>query len=573
MHAPVGRGSGRTAFARACASLGILAGALGAAVSARAQEAAAPDTVAVIPARGAATSRPADPSALESLDGRPIRSVEARVHNVFDPLPTGPMRSVGRLANRVHMRTRAGVVRDQFLLHPGDTWTRARGEEAARQLRTLDFLEPMRLEAVPAGDSVDVRVETRDVWTTQPEFDVERGGGQVFGMFGFTEHNLFGFGKTVTLAYRQDPVGITRSAGLEDPGVAGSRLQLRVSGARGTSGASDAIEAAVPFYALDTRWSFGVTGLRRSGTAHLFQNNAEVATLGEHLEESRAFIGRGWRSGGIVRRVTVSAGSIDRRLDPTSTTPDADVPESFVGPQEFLRLRDVMAEVRLWEPRFIERTGVARVDQVEDFDLGPSLSVGLGIAPRAFGSDSDYGLFRSRLDVGTSTPFGFGQLSTQFTGRWRSSAEEVQQTSRARWIWQRRPEHTIEASLLGSSGFRMPRNYQVVIGGLNGLRAYPVHAVAGARVLRWNVEDRHMLVRDVLQFVSIGSALFWDGARGWGPGAEGTGPFNCAGVGLRLAPPRTAIGPILRADVAWPITPTRDGRREAVLSIGSSRAF
>ena len=113
----------------------------------------------------------------------------------------------------------------------------------------------------------------------------------------------------------------------------------------------------------------------------------------------------------------------------------------------------------------------------------------------------------------------------------------------------------------------------MVVGGLNGLRAYPVHAVAGKRLVRWNVEDRHALVSNLFQFMTVGSAVFMDGARGWGSGAEGTGWFTDAGIGLRIAPPRAAIGPVIRVDVAWPISPTRDARREPVLSIGSSQAF
>src|SRR5262249_19919924 len=161
----------------------------------------------------------------------------------------------------------------------------------------------------------------------------------------------------------------------------------------------------------------------------------------------------------------------------------------------------------------------------------------LGMAPSAFGSSSGYGAFQARFDTGVETPFGIGLLRTGIQGRWRRSPEEVLETATGRWIWQSSPAHTFEAAALGAAGSRPPRNYQVVVGGLNGLRAYPVHAVAGKRLLRWNVEDRHDIVRDLFQFMTIGSAVFADGARGWGSGAEGTSWFTDAGVGLRIAPP------------------------------------
>jgi hypothetical protein len=238
-----------------------------------------------------------------------------------------------------------------------------------------------------------------------------------------------------------------------------------------------------------------------------------------------------------------------------------------------LRLRRTWVGLRWWHPNYIERTGIERVDRVEDFDLGPSLTLRLGAAPKFLGSSADEGAFLARLDGGASTPFGFGIFRSSIDGRWRRRVEEVVQQASGRWIAQAGTNQVLEAAVSGIAGRRMPRTFQVVAGGLNGLRAYPVHAVAGTRMVRWNVEARRMLLRDIFQFVSIGAATFLDGARAWGTGAEGTPPFQCAGVGIRLAPPRAALGPVIRVDLAWPLSPTRDGKREAVVSIGSAHAF
>jgi hypothetical protein len=44
-------------------------------------------------------------------------------------------------------------------------------------------------------------------------------------------------------------------------------------------------------------------------------------------------------------------------------------------------------------------------------------------------------------------------------------------------------------------------------------------------------------------------------------------------VGLRIALPQWSLGQVMRIDVAWPVEPTRDGQRNAVLSFGSSQGF
>ncbi len=527
----------------------------------------------VIPAQPPPPGAPDSSRDARTLDGRRIRNIEVRTHNVFDPLPVGPLRFVGQLANHLHIRTRTSVVREQILLRPGAIWTAARGQESVRLLRTLNFLDPLSIRAIPVGDSVDVIVETRDEWTTQPEANLERGGGKLFGAFAFTENNLLGFGKSVSLGYREDPIGITRSIDYTDPGIGGSRLQFHVNGSRGTSGSSDDLELVQPFYAIEAPGTFGVTAVRTSGDAHLFQNNAEVATLSQRVEDVQAFVGRGWRRGEGVIRSTLSYESLDRKLGATRVAAGASPPPSFLGNEEILKLHQVAIEARFWEPRFIERTGVSQADRIEDYDLGPSFSVKLGVAPEFLGSSSSFGSFQAHLDAGVETPLGIGLLRSGIQGRWARSPEEVLETASGRWIWQSSPAHTFEAAVLGAAGTRPARNYQTVVGGLNGLRAYPVHQVAGTRLFRWNAEDRHAVIRNLWQVMTIGSAVFVDGARGWGAGAEGTGWFHDAGIGLRIAPPRAAIGPVIRADVAWPISPTRDGRREPVLSIGSSQAF
>jgi hemolysin activation/secretion protein len=143
----------------------------------------------------------------------------------------------------------------------------------------------------------------------------------------------------------------------------------------------------------------------------------------------------------------------------------------------------------------------------------------------------------------------------------------------ARWHHKWRPGHVLVLSAFGMGGKDAPRDFQVVVGGLNGLRAYSVQALAGNELVRLNAEQRWILVRNRWDLISVGMAAFYDAARAWGPGAVGTGWFNAAGFGMRFSTPRSALGPVIRLDVAWPISPTRDGSREAVFTFGSSQAF
>lgn len=508
---------------------------------------------------------------VDSAEGLPIRGVTIVPRTVFEPVPPGRLGPIYRLVNRMHVRTRPGTLREQLLFAPGGPWSHERGHETERNLRALDFLNPSPIVATVRADSVDVRVETRDTWSTRPEFDLESFEGRAYGSIAFTERNLLGYGKSLAFTYREVPTGISRSFSYEDPGVAGSRTKLRYAASDGSLGASDLFEVGVPFYALDTPYAFQISRARASSIASLFQRTESVATFDREVERFEAWWGNGWRDGETIRRLKWTFRAADRRFGPSTLEPGA--PPEFDGPREVLRLRQLAVEGRIWRPRYIERTNVDRMDLIEDFEVGPSFGVTLGAAPRALGSTAGETFGGARLDLGAETPYGFGWVRTDVSSRVRGGPVETIERVDARWVGQSERRHALVLSALGIRGSRTPRDFQVMVGGLSGLRSYPVQALAGTRLWRLNAEQRWTVKQNAWQVVSLGAVAFADAARAWGPGATGTDWFVSSGAGLRLALPQWSLGSLIRLDVGWPISPTRDGHRRPILSIGSSQAF
>src|SRR5262249_30458329 len=157
-----------------------------------------------------------------------------------------------------------------LLLAAGEPWSGARARESERGLRALNIFDSVRVRARRSGDSVVVGVETRDSWTTTPEFSLERGGGRTFGSFRFAEHNLIGRAQQIGFSYRNDPAGISRWVEIGDPGVDGTRVQVSGGASEGGSGTIQHVAVALPFYAEDTPLSFGARVERARTTAHLF---------------------------------------------------------------------------------------------------------------------------------------------------------------------------------------------------------------------------------------------------------------------------------------------------------------
>ena len=517
---------------------------------------------------------PDPPAALaphDSAEGLPISRVQVLPHNIFDPVPGGAFAPVYRLANRLHIRTREKTVRDQLLFRPGDRWSNDIGRETVRNLRALNFLAPSQIVAQRDGDSAVVSVTTRDVWSTSAEFNIESADGKEYGSIAFTESNLAGLGKAFALTYRSIPDSRSFGFSYNDPSVLGSRFRLRYGASDGTSGASDEVGFGVPFYALETPHAYGISWARTTSVVHLYESNAEVVNFNQRIEDAEIHWGQGYRISDTVARWGLNFRDLDRRFGPTQAL--VSPPEEFVGGEESLRLRRIGVEGRLWHPTYIERTRVNGFGLVEDFDVGHSISLEGGWAPKELGSTDDEGFVQGRLDLGVETPLGFGTLRSSAQTRLQPDPIETLGRLDARWITQWAKSQTLVLAGIGAVSVEAPRNFQLVVGGLNGLRAYPVQAVAGTRGWRLNAENRMVLGENFWESVTVGAVGFMDAARAWGAGSGPSQWFVDAGTGLRIALPQWSLGQVLRIDVAWPLSPTRDGQRDAVLTFGSSQAF
>lgn len=338
-------------------------------------------------------------------------------------------------------------------------------------------------------------------------------------------------------------------------------------------GKSNAVSLGLPFWADDAPVTMGAAWNRDVSLAHLYQGDAEVARVPVRVENAEAWWGTGRRAAdGTVQRFVATFRAFDRRFGPSELEPGS--PPDFGGGEEQLRLRRLEGEMTLWRPRFVVRRGVNFMDRAEDFDLGTQFRVGLGVAPRAFGSDADEGWLMGRIDAGAGGgAAGFGLGGVELRSRVRSGLRETLARVNARWIVQPIGSAALVTAITGAAGRRMPRDFQLRVGALSGLRGFGVNDLAGTQVWRGNSEVRWTAKRDVLQLVTLGGAVFWDSARAYGPGSGGESWHHDAGFGLRLSLPHSALNAVARFDVAWPVGPGVDGRHGPAYSFGSGQAF
>jgi hypothetical protein len=519
-----------------------------------------------------AAARPAGAAPGPPLEGRRIRHLEVRTRDIF-VVPEGRVGGVYSLANHLHVRTRAATVRGALVFREGDRWTEAGRAESERHLRALAFLVPDSIVARPAGeDAVDVTVSVHDNWTTSPEFGIESGGGQHYTSVSFIERNFLGLGTSVAAGYRSDVNGISRLASVDDNDLFGSHWRGRVAFSNGSSGPGQSAALALPFWSDEAPLTLGADADHAKLQSHLYADGSEVAQVSAEETRANLYVGHGRRSGGLVRRTVWSLEVRDRSVSPTR--PLAGAPAVFVRPADDVRVRRLAVETRWWKPRYVVRRGVDLIDRNEDFDLGPQLVLKGGFAPVALGSSADEGHASLRAAAGADAgPLGFGGVNLSGSASLRPSPREERLDLAARWVQQPGSRWTTVASFWGGVGRHMPSDFQFTLGGVSGLRAFPVHELTGTEAYRGNAEVRWVGVRDWFQLVSLGGAVFWDAGRTAGPGADEPGWHHDAGFGLRVSLPHSALNAVARFDVAWPISPRPDGRRGAAYSFGSGQAF
>jgi hemolysin activation/secretion protein len=117
---------------------------------------------------------------------------------------------------------------------------------------------------------------------------------------------------------------------------------------------------------------------------------------------------------------------------------------------------------------------------------------------------------------------------------------------------------------------------QLLLGGDNGLRGYPLRYQRGAHRALLNVEERVYSDWYPLRIFRVGGAVFYDLGRAWGgplATTANTGWLSNVGVGLRILSARASFGSVLHIDFAFPLHNTDPGIKPAQFLVTTSKTF
>lgn len=544
-------GPRQTAFAKCAAMLlGISLAAAG----------AMPATARVLPSFNARTPRPEEPrppgvpsdAELERLGAR-IGAIHLNGRQLFDLERQDENTTLARVANRLHVPTRESTIETQLLFKSGDFYQPERLAESARILRDTRYLRDARVRPVAFHDDlVDVEVTTQEVWTFNPGISFGRHGGKNTAGFELEDLNFLGLGTQLGVGLKSGVDRDSKFIHYRDRQLGESWWDLAAGYSDNSDGRLAEFSLERPFYALDTRWAagFAFSDDQRVDSRYdlgeivdRFETREKVSSI--YWGTSRGLVGD-W-----VRRFTFGLTHDQHEF----AAADDAIPR-LLPADRTLVYPWVAAE---WvEDEFRTERNRNQIGKTEDFSLGWYARAQLGFAGRSFGSDRDAFVFSGKLSKGLS--FGdrqslFVSLDTQGRVEDGGIADGLLGAS-AQYYFRQSPRRLLYLAASGELGRNLDTDHQMLLGGDNGLRGYPLRYQAGEG--RWLVTAEQRFFTDwyPFQLFNVGAAVFADVGATFGRdplGAPSQGVLRDIGFGLRLGNNRSALGNLLHIDVAFPL--------------------
>lgn len=511
-----------------------------------------------------------DDAALEAA-GAVIGAIRIDANDIFDPEKPGENNAIFRAANKLHIDTRERVIRKQLLFRTGDRYSRRLLDESERALRTNGYLyaaeiKPVRYEA----GRVDLQVVTRDVWTLRLGLGVGRGGGSNAFRFGIQDENFLGLGKEITVR-RSSNVDRTETLfRYRDPNLMGRHGRLFLAYSANSDGTETAAAIDRPFFSFDSRWAVGASGNQSERVDSLYQAGEVVSRFRRDAQTYEAY---GGLSPGLGRNQTkrflFGWTHHEERFAPV---PGEAAPADF--PQDRV-LSYPWVGFELIQDRYVKVTDFDQIQRTEDHNLGREVHARLGYSSTMFGGDRDRMVYSASYAQGFNP--GNGQMvfiDAALAGRWAAGPENLVASGGFRYDVRDFGRHVLHASVHGDVASNLDPENQLLLGGDNGLRGYPLRYLSGDRRVLMTVEQRLYTDWHVLKLVHVGGVVFYDAGLAWlgsDPTASNRPFLQDVGFGIRLSSSRASLGGLLKIDVAFPLNaPPGIPSRQLLISTGAT---
>jgi hypothetical protein len=501
--------------------------------------------------------RPADLPSDKELEaaGAVIGSVDIDIRNIFDQSDPRERNGLFRLANHLHLRTKRSTIKAQLLFASGDRYQARKLAETERALRLLSYVYDARVVPVRYADGkVDIKVITKDVWTLSPGISFGRAGGANSSSFNLQDTNFLGWGKTLQVSHGSTVDRTSNTVAWTDPNVFGSRWTSALSYVDSSDGSQRSLQVIHPFYSLDAPWSTRITALSFDRTISRYNLGNIVDQFNDNQTSYEL---SGGVSNGLIdgwtKRLTFGM-RYDRNLflpAPVTSTPAQQLPPDRTLSYPFVGF-DILQD------KFKKVGDENQIGRTEDLYFGTEVTGEVGLSNGAFGADRNAIMLAAKALRGIElTDLQQLFLTSDFSSRVEDGrARNLIADAGAKYYWRWRPDWLLYAGLSGTVTDSLDPDMQLLLGGDNGLRGYPLRYESGTSRALFTVEQRVFTDWYPFRLARVGAAVFADVGRTWGTGVIGNsdpGLLRDVGFGLRLGNTRSGLGNVLHIDFAFPL--------------------
>src|SRR5580700_7285178 len=502
-------------------------------------------------------SRPAGlPSDAEmEAAGAVIGKIDIDIRNIFDQSDARESNGLFNLANRLHIRTKRSTIRAQLLFASGDKYRARKLAETERALRLLTYIYDARVVPVRYADGkVDVKVITKDVWTLSPGVSFGRTGGTNQTKLNLQDTNFLGWGKTLQISRGSNVDRTSDTIQWMDPNVFGSRWTSSLAYSDSSDGSERSLQIIRPFWSLDAPWSTRITALSFDRTISRY-NLGEIVDQFNDNETSYELSG-GISDGlidGWTKRLTFGV-RYDRNI--FLPTPGTSLPAQQLPPDRTLSYPFVGFDIL--QDKYKKVGDENEIGRTEDLYFGTEITGEVGYSNEAFGADRNAIMLVAKALRGIElSELQQLFLTSDFTSRVEEGrARNLIADAAAKYYWRWHQDWLLYAALSGTTTYKLDPDMQLLLGGDNGLRGYPLRFESGTSRTLFTVEQRFFTDWYPFRLVRVGGAVFGDVGRTWGTGVIGNsdpGLLKDVGFGLRLGNTRSGLGNVLHIDLAFPL--------------------
>jgi len=331
----------------------------------------------------------------------------------------------------------------------------------------MPILVPRRI----CAGNIDVSVETRDLWTLLPEISFSRSGGENKSSIGFRESNLFGWGKRLSLARTTDAERNGYLFVYDDPNILSSRYRGRIEYSDNDDGKRHYLELTYPFYSIDTPYSYGLLSYSDQRTESLYKRGEVFSKFSQKTDYNRIYFGHSrLLSNSWTQRLTVG---YTHEQQSFAGTPETNTP---LAEQRDLSYPYVSGH--WFEDRFVKVRNFDSIYRTEDLNLGWNLQALLGYSSEEVSNDASRAIYSFNAKKahfsGNDTLWRFHASLDGYWNEQQGKVENLFASSQVQYYLNTSLEQSWYARVRLDYANNPTPDKQLILGGENGLRGYPL---------------------------------------------------------------------------------------------------